>query len=159
MLFAGDVYFFDHVLNTYDSGGGIGGILDEGIRAEIEAADIFMVNQEFPFTIRGTKVEDKQFTFRVPQSCLHILKEMGVDIVILANNHILDFGPEDHRFFGYLTGVYGCFLGSGKGPSGSISLYDTTLPLNAIEEARDACDYLAVYVHWGVEREDTPKDY
>ena len=31
--------------------------------------------------------------------------------------------------------------------------------VKAIREARDACDYLVVYVHWGVEREETPKDY
>ena len=94
MLFAGDVYFSDHVLRAYDSAGGIHGVLDEGIRAEIEKADIFMVNQEFPFTVRGTAAEDKQFTFRVPESRIHILQEMGVDIVTLANNHILDFGAE-----------------------------------------------------------------
>ncbi len=196
MLFAGDVYFSDHVLNAYDSGGGISGVLDEGIRAEIEAADIFMVNQEFPFTVRGTKAEDKQFTFRVPQSRLHILKEMGVDIVTLANNHILDFGPQGlldscqalseagipyvgggkdfteasalktiiigQKTIGFLatSRVYmDASWAAGKDHPGVFSTYDTTLPLKAIEEARDACDYLVVYVHWGVEREGTPKDY
>ena len=49
LLFAGDVYLSQHVLNAYDNAGGIHGVLDEGIRAEIDAADIFMVNQEFPF--------------------------------------------------------------------------------------------------------------
>ena len=33
MLFAGDVYLSDHVLNAYDKAGGIHGVLDEGIRA------------------------------------------------------------------------------------------------------------------------------
>lgn len=94
LLFAGDVYLSDHVLNAYDKAGGIHGVLDEGIRAEIDAADIFMVNQEFPFTERGTKAEDKQYTFRLPYARLHIMNEMGIDIVTLANNHILDFGPE-----------------------------------------------------------------
>lgn len=93
LLFAGDVYFSDHVLNAYDKAGGIQGVLDEGIRAEIEAADIFMVNQEFPFTERGTQAADKQFTFRIPQSRLHLMNEMGIDIVTMANNHILDYGP------------------------------------------------------------------
>jgi len=94
LLFAGDVYLSNHVLNAYDKAGGIHGVLDEGIRAEIEAADVFMVNQEFPFTERGTKAADKQYTFRLPHDRLHLMNEMGIDIVTLANNHMLDFGPE-----------------------------------------------------------------
>ncbi|MBQ6856247.1 MAG: CapA family protein, partial [Lachnospiraceae bacterium] len=94
LLFAGDVYLSNHVLNAYDKAGGIHGVLDEEIRAEIDAADIFMVNQEFPFTERGTQAADKQYTFRLPHTRLHLMNEMGIDIVTLANNHILDFGPE-----------------------------------------------------------------
>lgn len=94
LLFAGDVYFSEYVLNAYDKAGGIEGVLDETIRTEIEDADIFMVNQEFPFTERGTPAEDKQFTFRLPESRVHMMNEMGIDIVTMANNHILDYGPE-----------------------------------------------------------------
>ena len=196
MLFAGDVYFSDHVLNAYDGAGGIQGVLDEGIRAEIDGAHIFMVNQEFPFTVRGTAAADKQFTFRVPESRIHILQEMGVDIVTLANNHILDFGEEglldslkalDEAGIPHVGGgkdfaeasalktvIIGQktigFLGmsrvymsadwaAGNAHPGVFSTYDTTLPLKAIEEAKKQCDYLVVYVHWGVEREETPKDY
>lgn len=196
MLFAGDVYFSNHVLNAYDKAGGIHGVLDEGIRAEIDKADIFMVNQEFPFTQRGSAAADKQFTFRLPENRMHLLQEMGVDIVTLANNHILDFGEEglldsckalDEAGIPYVGGgenlerakelktmVIGNktigFLGmsrvymaaswaAGDSHPGVFSTYDTTLPLKAIAEAREACDYLVVYVHWGVEREKTPKDY
>ena len=88
------MYFSEHVLNAYDKAGGIEGVLDETIRAEIEAADIFMANQEFPFTERGTPAEDKQFTFRLPERRVHMMNEMGIDIVTMANNHILDYGPE-----------------------------------------------------------------
>lgn len=94
LLFAGDVYFSNHVLNAYTKAGGIQGVLDEEIRKEIAAADIFMVNQEFPFTDRGKAADNKQFTFRLPPDKIHILQEMGVDIVTMANNHILDFGPD-----------------------------------------------------------------
>ena len=94
LLFAGDVYLSDHVLNAYDKAGGIHGVLDEGIREEIAASDIFMVNQEFPFTERGTAAADKQFTFRLPPERMQVMNDMGIDIVTLANNHILDFGPE-----------------------------------------------------------------
>lgn len=196
LLFAGDVYLSDHVLNAYNNAGGIHGVLDEGIRAEIAAADIFMVNQEFPFTDRGTAAEDKQYTFRLPPEKVSMFHEMGIDIVTLANNHILDFGEVglldscetlDHAGIRYVGGgpdferasqletitigdkVIG-FLGTsrvymaaswaaGKDHPGVFSTYDPTLPLEAIEEARDQCDYLVVYVHWGVERETAPKEY
>ncbi len=196
LLFAGDVYFSDHVMNAYDRAGDIGGVLDEGIRAEIETADIFMVNQEFPFTDRGTAAADKQFTFRVPPEKVSLLREMGVDIVTMANNHILDFGPEG--ITDSLTALDGAgilhvgagenleqakkleilevkgrrigFLGTsrvymaaswaaGDGHPGVFSTYDPTLPLEEIRAAREECDYLVVYVHWGIERNTEPEQY
>ena len=66
LLFAGDVYLSEHVLGAYSRAGNINGVLDQGILKETLEADIFMVNQEFPFTDRGTKAADKQFTFRLP---------------------------------------------------------------------------------------------
>lgn len=196
LLFAGDVYFSDHVLNAYDRAGGIHGVLDEEIRKEIHEADIFMVNQEFPFTERGTKAEDKQFTFRLPESRFHLMNEMEIDIVTLANNHILDFGPEgitdsiallnenEIRYVGAgenlneakkleiieTKGKKIGFLGTsrvymdgswaaGANHPGVFSTYDPTLAVEEIKKARELVDYLVVYVHWGVERETTPKEY
>ena len=196
LLFAGDVYLSQHVLNAYDNAGGIHGVLDEGIRAEIDAADIFMVNQEFPFTERGTQAADKQFTFRLPHDRLHIMNEMGIDIVTLANNHILDFGPEGitdsiaalneagikyvgagenleeakkleiievgGRKIGFLgtSRVYmATSWAAGEKHPGVFSTYDPTLPVEEIKKADELVDYLVVYVHWGVERETTPKEY
>lgn len=94
MMFAGDVLFSDHVLNAYDQAGGIHGVLDDRLRSRISQADIFMVNQEFPFSDRGTKAPDKQFTFRLPLSRVSMMNELDIDIVTLANNHALDFGED-----------------------------------------------------------------
>lgn len=196
LLFAGDVYLSNHVLNAYDKAGGIHGVLDEGIRAEIEAADIFMVNQEFPFTERGTQAADKQYTFRLPHDRLHLMNEMGIDIVTLANNHILDFGPEGitdsiaalneagikyvgagedleeakkleiievgGRKIGFIgtSRVYmAASWAAGENHPGVFSTYDPALPIEEIKKADELVDYLVVYVHWGVERETTPKEY
>ena len=196
LLFAGDVYLSNHVLNAYDKAGGIHGVLDEGIRAEIDAADIFMVNQEFPFTERGTQAADKQYTFRLPHDRLHLMNEMGIDIVTLANNHILDFGPEGitdsiaalneagikyvgagenldeakkleiievgGRKIGFIgtSRVYmATSWAAGENHPGVFSTYDPTLPVEEIKKADALVDYLVVYVHWGVERETTPKEY
>lgn len=94
MTIAGDVLFSTSPLNKYDSGNGIASILSSDLIDKMESADITMVNLEFPFSTRGTQMEDKQYTFRADPSRCSILKEMGVDIVSLANNHTLDFGTD-----------------------------------------------------------------
>ena len=196
LLFAGDVYLSNHVLNAYDRAGGIQGVLDEKIRSEIEAADLFMVNQEFPFTDRGTPAADKQFTFRLPPDRVHLMNEMGIDLVTLANNHILDYGTDGlldsvevldtagikHVGAGknldqarkletvQIKGKTIGFLGTsrvymdrswaaGTNHPGVFSTYDSRQAVADIKAAREVCDYLVVYVHWGVERETVPKDY
>ena len=82
------------MLNAWQRGGGLEGILDDGFRQEIGQADIFMANQEFPFSNRGTPETDKQFTFRLPEDKVSVLQAIGPDIVALANNHALDYGEE-----------------------------------------------------------------
>jgi poly-gamma-glutamate synthesis protein (capsule biosynthesis protein) len=60
----------------------------------LRAADFALANLEAPFTDRGEQVKDKKFTFRVPPKHARGLKASGFDILHLANNHILDFGPD-----------------------------------------------------------------
>ena len=196
LLFAGDVLLSDHVLNAYDKAGGIQGVLDEGIRKKIRGADIFMVNQEFPFSSRGAAVADKQYTFRLPPSRVNLLKEMGIDVVTLANNHILDFGTDPLIDSGTTLDVAGIdYVGAGEnlerakklllrrvngttigylgasrvymdaswaataGRPGVFSTYDPRDLVAEIEAAREVCDYLVVYVHWGIERDTKPQEY
>lgn len=94
MSIAGDVLFSTSPLNKYDSGNGITSILSADLLDTMNSSDITMVNLEFPFSTRGVQMEDKQYTFKADPSRGPILKEMGVDIVSLANNHTLDFGTE-----------------------------------------------------------------
>ena len=94
LLFAGDVYLSDHVLEACDTAGGIDGVLSQGYQTEIQAADFFMTNEEFPFSTRGTPAPDKQFTFRVYPEKVKLMQEMGIDLVTLANNHALDYGRD-----------------------------------------------------------------
>lgn len=94
LMFAGDVYLSDHVMEAYRSQGDISGVLSEGYRQEIDSVDYFVANEEFPFSSRGKQAENKQFTFRVPPDDVSIIREMGIDLVTLANNHTLDYGTE-----------------------------------------------------------------
>ena len=60
----------------------------------IETADIAIANLECPFGTHGTRVEDKEFTFLASPKLLSYAKSAGFDGFGLANNHIMDFGPE-----------------------------------------------------------------
>ena len=93
LIFTGDVLLSDYVLNNYNASG-IDGVIDENLRTQLQEADILEVNNEFPYSTRGTKAPDKQYTFRVDPSYVSILQEMGVDAAGLANNHVLDYGKD-----------------------------------------------------------------
>ncbi|GAB2488215.1 hypothetical protein GCM10027265_45180 [Jatrophihabitans fulvus] len=59
----------------------------------LASADLTMVNLETAVTTGGT-AQDKAFTFRAPPSALTALRESGVDVATMANNHGADFGEE-----------------------------------------------------------------
>lgn len=95
--FAGDVNLDadSYPVAKYDEEGkGILGVLSKDLVAEMNAADLMMLNNEFAYSTRGVEETDKSYTFRADPGRVGILNEMGVDIVSLANNHALDFGPE-----------------------------------------------------------------
>ncbi len=93
--FAGDVLLDEEyaVMSTYRANGSV---LEECIAPELleimRGSDIFMINNEFPYTDRGTPLANKAFTFRADPASVQILQDMGVDIVSLANNHASDYG-------------------------------------------------------------------
>ena len=78
-----------------------GGVLREyvwpvyprGIRDVLDAADLALVNLECPFTERGEKLQ-KNFNFRARPELVKILQNASVDVVTLANNHLMDYGPD-----------------------------------------------------------------
>ena len=196
LLFAGDIYFSNHVLNAYDRVGGIGGVRGESLRETIAESDIFMANLEFPFSDRGTQAADKQFTFRVSPSRVSILQEIGPDIVTVANNHALDYGtdalldtcdtldsagilhvgagknleeakqPQIIEKNGKKIGFLGASRvfptggwAAGSSHPGMFSAYDTASVVQEIQKVKKECDYLVVYVHWGIERNTQPEAY
>jgi len=60
----------------------------------LQGPDLTAGNLENPITTRGTPAEDKQFVFKGSPSLLPSLKEAGIDVVSVANNHTLDQGVE-----------------------------------------------------------------
>jgi len=58
-------------------------------------APIVVANLEGPLTTRGVPEQDKTYIFRSPpEKVSEALRNAGINVVSLANNHTLDFGPD-----------------------------------------------------------------
>jgi poly-gamma-glutamate synthesis protein (capsule biosynthesis protein) len=87
MAFGGDVHFEDYLEPLATDPDGLA-----ELQSTLGAADLAMVNLETAITERGTKI-GKEFHFRTPASALRTVAGAGVDVVSMANNHGVDFGP------------------------------------------------------------------
>jgi Bacterial capsule synthesis protein PGA_cap len=85
--FAGDVHFEYHLRGFLDGRPRPFGPITDAL----EAPDLMMVNLETALTNRGAP-ESKLFTFRAPPRALDALRDAGVDVVSLGNNHAADYG-------------------------------------------------------------------
>lgn len=116
--FAGDIMFDESytIMNQYImEGSDVNNIFLSGLLDRIRAADVFMVNNEFPFSTRGEPSEGKQFTFRADPKHVGIYNEMGVDLVSLANNHAYDYGNDALiDTFDALDGAGITYVGAGR---------------------------------------------
>lgn len=95
LVFAGDICFHDEYSNMgvyVQKGSDIERCIGSELLEMMRNADVFMVNNEFTYTDRGTPTEGKTYAFRSKPENVKILSDMGVDIVSLANNHVYDYG-------------------------------------------------------------------
>ena len=90
LLFGGDLIFsqtlqkrFAH--QSWDE-------LFAGVRPLLSVADIAVANLEGCLSSRGSPLA-KEYTFRAPPQLAQVLAKAGFDVLTLANNHALDFGP------------------------------------------------------------------
>jgi poly-gamma-glutamate synthesis protein (capsule biosynthesis protein) len=56
--------------------------------------DIFYINHEYCISDRGAPLSGKYYTFRAKPERMELLKQMGTDLVALANNHVFDYGKD-----------------------------------------------------------------
>ncbi|MCW2521723.1 MAG: CapA family protein [Frankiales bacterium] len=88
LAFAGDVHFAERTATRLaaDPATAFG-----ESAAVLSAADLTMVNLETAIAVGGT-AQNKSFTFEAPPSAFTALKDAGVDIATMANNHGADYG-------------------------------------------------------------------
>jgi poly-gamma-glutamate synthesis protein (capsule biosynthesis protein) len=89
LAFAGDIHFVERTLPLLDDPATAFG----PVATVLSDADLAMVNLETAVTDGGTP-EPKEFLFRAPAATWDAVREAGVDVVTLANNHALDYGRD-----------------------------------------------------------------
>lgn len=95
--FAGDILLDDEYAMMFHyrtRGSDINDTFSADLLERMRSADVFMLNNEFPFSSRGTPTENKTFTFRADPANVDMYELLGVDVVSLANNHAYDYGEE-----------------------------------------------------------------
>jgi len=87
LAFAGDVHFAGRTAKLLsDPATGFG-----PIATVLKSADFTAVNLETSVTSRGTP-QPKTYHFRTVPTAFTALRDGGVDLVTMANNHVLDYG-------------------------------------------------------------------
>lgn len=97
LCFAGDINFDENwpTMQCFnEQKNGLSDCISEDIIEDVKSSDLFMLNNEFTYSDRGTPMEGKMYTFRAKPQRVDLLKDMGVDIVLLANNHVYDYGKD-----------------------------------------------------------------
>lgn len=89
--FVGDVFLSKKPRAAYDEKG-IDGIIDEGYLKILKGSDFNIANLECSITDDIENAADKTFTFALPTKYLEPIKEIGINLFTLANNHVLDYG-------------------------------------------------------------------
>lgn len=95
--FTGDINFdetWSVMKHMRRKGKGIAGCIDPRLIKKMRGYDYMVVNNEFSISDRGKPMAGKAYTFRSPRRNVKLLKQLGVDAVSLANNHVYDYGKQ-----------------------------------------------------------------
>lgn len=92
----GDLCFAEDgfVLDYYDTVNDLEKCISPSLLKIMNDSDIFYINHEYCISDRGAPLHGKYYTFRAKPERMELLKEMGTDIVALANNHVYDYGKD-----------------------------------------------------------------
>ena len=124
--FVGDIM----LARRYDNPGGlidslgVNAIFDPSLPWLGDAADITVANLESPITAQGTRHPTKPIVFRGKPRNMAGLAHAGIDVVSLANNHVIDYGLAGMREMQESLAA-NCILYSGAGANS----YEAYLPV------------------------------
>lgn len=95
LAIVGDVDMSDRI-DSYYKQDGLPGFMSEGIINVFQNSDITAINHEYVASDHDDshKVDYELWYYKHPTYREKYLKEMGVDVVTLANNHTMDYGEE-----------------------------------------------------------------
>lgn len=96
VVIAGDLCFAEDgfVLDHFDEVGELDKCISPEILDVTNGADVFFLNHEYAISDRGEPLAGKYYTFRADPERMDLLKQMGTDLVSLANNHVYDYGAD-----------------------------------------------------------------
>jgi poly-gamma-glutamate capsule biosynthesis protein CapA/YwtB (metallophosphatase superfamily) len=69
-------------------------MISSHLKELVHSADFVCANLECALSNRGSAIENKKYKLRAAPYYLSVLKRLNINIVCLANNHILDYGSE-----------------------------------------------------------------
>jgi poly-gamma-glutamate synthesis protein (capsule biosynthesis protein) len=97
-LIAGDFYTRDRFGHEDDLGRAAERAIDNTLLGLISRADIAIVNLEGPVRISRAPIPKSGPSLQMDNSAPAVLERIGFNVVSLANNHIMDYGPQGlHR--------------------------------------------------------------
>lgn len=97
LCFAGDINLdenWDTTLFLEEQPEGIYDCISAELVEAMQAADVMCLNNEFTYSTGGSPLPGKAYTFRADPERVEVLRQLGVDVVTLANNHVYDYGKE-----------------------------------------------------------------
>jgi hypothetical protein len=124
VAFAGDVHFMDVLAQRLQHDPAtVFGVA----AAQLRGADLTMVNLETAITTGGEQ-QNKLFTFRAPPTALTALRDAGVDVATMANNHGADYGVAGlHDTFRAVADSHFPVIGIGEDADAAFAPYRTVL--------------------------------
>lgn len=92
--FAGDICLdqTSAVMRHLKEKGSLSKVISPKLIQKMNAYDSMIINNEFCISKKGSSMPGKAFTFRSKPSNIKYLKELGIDVAGLANNHVYDYG-------------------------------------------------------------------
>jgi poly-gamma-glutamate synthesis protein (capsule biosynthesis protein) len=179
LAFAGDLAMALDVGKTLEAQAAGSAAVEVGypfasVTERVAAADLAIGNLECVVSPLGVPKPSAPVTFRAPQEAFGAIQRAGFDIVSVANNHVLDYGPDAlDDMLARLDRVKLPHLGNARRSAepeaplirevrglklGFFGFFDADMDkaCREVAGARGSLDLVVVFNHWGHEGQASP---